>query len=114
MIEKAIELLTKSGEGFKQANELTEAFEDFFTVFETRFLHYPEKRRPVREAIKLMDEIAMTTQDEIMLALMSLIKALNTGNHIGALLMLQENEEALLDKAKRIRVLIEQSKRVRP
>ena len=114
MIEKAIDLLTKSGEGFREANELTEAFEDFFTVFETRFMHYPDKRDPVKATIKLMDEIAMTTQDELMLALMSIIRALNTGNHIGALLMLQEDEEALLDKAKRIRALIEQSKNVRP
>jgi tetratricopeptide (TPR) repeat protein len=114
MIEKAIELLTKSGEGFKEANELTEAFEDFFTVFETRFMHYPKKRRPVKVAIKEMDEIAMTTKDEVMLALVSLIRDMNAGNHIGALLQLQENEEALLDKEKRIRVLIEQSKKVRP
>ena len=114
MIEKAIELLTKSGEGFKQANELTEAFEDFFTVFETRFTYYPDKRRPVKAAIKAMDEIAMTTHDEVMLALVSLIRDMNAGNHIGALLQLQENEESLLDKERRIRALIEQSKKVRP
>jgi tetratricopeptide (TPR) repeat protein len=114
MIEKAIDLLSKSGEGFKEANELNEAFEDFFTVFETRFMHYPEKRRPVKEAIKLMDEIAVSTHDEVMLAIMSLVRALNTGNHIGALLILQENEDDLLNKEKRIRALIEQSKIVRP
>lgn len=114
MIEKAIDLLIKSGEGFKEANELNEAFEDFFTVFETRFMHYPDKRRPVKAAIKLMDEIAVATQNQVMLAIMSLIRALNTGNHIGALLILQENEEDLLDKEKRIRAMIEQSKIVRP
>jgi tetratricopeptide (TPR) repeat protein len=110
MIERAIDLLVKSGEGFKEANELKEAFEDFFTVFETRFMHYPQKRRPIIATIKLMDEIAVTTQDEVMLASMSLVRALNAGNHIGALLILQENEEALLDKGTRIRSLIEQSK----
>ena len=110
MIEKAIDLLSKSGEGFKDANELNEAFEDFFTVFETRFMHYPENRRPIKAAIKLMDEIAIATQDEIMLAVMPLVRALNSGNHIGALLILQENEEDLLDKEKRIRAMIEQSK----
>ena len=114
MVEKAIDLLTKSGEGFKEANELNEAFEDFFTVFETRFLHYPEKRRPVKAAIRMMDEIAVVTQDEIMLAIMSLVRALNTGNHIGALLILQEKYEALLGKEKRIRALIDHSKIVRP
>lgn len=110
MIEKAIDLLTKSGEGFKEANEHKEAFEDLFTVFETRFMHYPTKRIPIKTTIKLMDEIAVTTQDEVILAIMSLVRALNTGNHIGALLILQENEEALLDKGTRIRSLIEQSK----
>jgi tetratricopeptide (TPR) repeat protein len=114
MIEKAIDLLTKSGEGFKEANELNEAFEDFFTVFETRFMHYPEKHNSVKKAIKLMDEIAVAIHDEVMLAIMSLVRALNSGNHIGALLILQENEEDLLDKEKRIRALIEQSKIVRP
>ncbi len=110
MIEKAFDLLTKSGKGFKNANELREAFEDFFTVFETRFIHYPQKLSPINAAIKQMDEIAVTTQDEVMLAIMSLVRALNAGNHIGALLILQENEEALLDKEERIRALIQKSK----
>ena len=60
------------------------------------------------------DKYAVKTQDEVMLAVMSLVRALNTGNHIGALLILQENEEALLDKGTRIRALIEQSKIERP
>ena len=110
---RAIDLLSKSGEGFKKANELKEAFEDFFTVFETRFIHYPDKRKPINHTIKMMDEIAVKTQDEVMLAIMSLVRALNTGNHIGALLILQEHEEALLGKEKRIRTLIAQSKVVR-
>jgi len=114
MIERAIDMLNKSGTGFKEANELNEAFEDFFTVFEARFIHYPDKRRPVKAAIKSMDEIAVTTQDEIMLAMVSLVRALNAGNHIGALLILQENEESLLDKGTRIRAMIEHSKIVRP
>jgi tetratricopeptide (TPR) repeat protein len=114
MLERAIVMLTQSGEGFKVANEPKEAFEDFFTVFETRFMHYPEMKRPIKATIKMMDEVAVATQDEVMLALMSLVRALNTGNHIGALLILQENEEALLDKAKRIRALIARSKIVRP
>jgi tetratricopeptide (TPR) repeat protein len=113
MIERAIDLLAKSGEGFKEANELNEAFEDFFTVFETHFMYYPDKQRPITAAIKKMEEIAVATQDEVMVAIMSLVRALNTGNHIGALLILQENEEDLLDKEKRIRALINQSKIVR-
>ncbi|MFW9793863.1 MAG: hypothetical protein ACFFEE_06170 [Candidatus Thorarchaeota archaeon] len=113
MIDKAIELLTKSAEGFKEANELKEAFEDVFTVFETRFMHIPDKKRPINKAVKIMDEIAMSTQDEVMIALVALVRALNAGNHIGALMILHENEEDLLPKAERIRKLIAQSKAVR-
>jgi tetratricopeptide (TPR) repeat protein len=113
MIEKAIELLEKSAEGFKAANELKESFEDLFGVFEARFMYYPDKRRPIKAVISSMDEIAKTMQDDVMNALLSLIVALNEGNHIGALLTLQANEEDLLAKADRIRILIGQSKKVR-
>jgi len=113
MIDKAIELLTKSAEGFKEANEQREAFEDLFTVFETRFLNIPDKKRPINKSIKMMEDIATSTQDEILVAIASLARALNSGNHIGALMILQENEEDLLSKAERIRSLIEHSKVVR-
>ncbi len=113
MIEKAIDLLTNSAEGFKQANELKESFEDLFDVFEARFLYYPDKRRPIKATIKMMDEIAKVSQDDIMTELVTLIRAMNDGNHIGALLILQENEEDLLAKADRIRKLINHSKEVR-
>jgi len=108
--EKAIELLSKSAEGFKEANEINEAFEDLFAVFEARFLYYPKKRRPIRATIKQMAELTMMAQDDIMSSLLSIVQAMNDGNHIGALLMLQENEEDLLAKAGRIRRLIEKSK----
>ncbi|MFW9959602.1 MAG: hypothetical protein ACFFDV_01200 [Candidatus Thorarchaeota archaeon] len=113
MLEKAINLLEKSAEGFKTANALKESFEDLFLVFETRFMHYSEKRRPIKQTISSMDEIAKILQDDIINALMSLIRALNEGNHIGALLILQENEEDLLAKADRIRKMIAQSRVVR-
>ena len=114
MVEKAIDLLTKSAEGFKEANELNEAFEDLFAVFEARFMYYPKKRRPIKATIKLMAEVSMMCQDDIMSALLSIVRAMNEGNHIGALLILQENEEDLLAKADRIRKLIAQSKLERP
>ena len=113
MIEKAIELLTKSAEGFKAANELKEAFEDLFGVFEAHFMHYPDRRKQIKTTISSMEGIAKTMQDDIINALTSLIIALNEGNHIGALLILQENEESLLTKEDRIRGLIAQSKTVR-
>jgi tetratricopeptide (TPR) repeat protein len=112
-LEKAIELLEKSAEGFKAANELKEAFEDLFTVFEARFMNYQEKWAPINATIASMDEIAKILQDDVINALMALIRALNEGNHIGALLILQENEEDLLDKEERIRRMITQSKAVR-
>ncbi|MGY5860587.1 MAG: hypothetical protein RTU63_14555 [Candidatus Thorarchaeota archaeon] len=108
--EKAIDLLTKSAEGFKEQNEINEAFEDLFAVFEIRFLFYPAKRRPIKATIKLMAELSMMKQDDIMSDLLSIVRAMNEGNHIGALLMLQENEEELLVKADRIRKMIAQSK----
>ncbi|GAH31859.1 unnamed protein product, partial [marine sediment metagenome] len=88
-------------------------FEDIFTVFETRFMHLPDKKRPISKSVKRMNEIASSTQDEILVAIASLARALNSGNHIGALMILQENEEDLLPKADRIRNLIAQSKVVR-
>ncbi len=114
MIEKSIELLSKSAEGFREANELREAFEDLFTVFETRFLHYADSKKPIKSTINIMNEVAATTQDEVLIAIVALVRALNAGNHIGALLILQENEEDMLDKAYRIRRLIQHSKKVRP
>ncbi|MGY5871116.1 MAG: hypothetical protein RTV72_02620 [Candidatus Thorarchaeota archaeon] len=114
MIEKAIDLLTRSSEGFKEANELNEAFEDLFAVFEAKFMHYPSKRRPIKTTIKQMAEVSMMIQDDVMAALLSIVRAMNEGNHIGALLLLQENEEDLLAKSDRIRKLIDQSKIERP
>jgi len=113
MREKAIELLTNSAEGFKQARELKESFEDLFMVFEAKFLYYADKKRPIKDTIKMMDEIAKVCQDDVMTALVSLIRSMNEGNHIGALLVLQENEEDMLAKADRIRTLINHSKKVR-
>jgi tetratricopeptide (TPR) repeat protein len=113
MLEKAINLLEKSAKGFKDANELKEAFEDLFSVFEARFLYYPDEWSQINTTISSMDEIAKTLQDDVINALVSLIRALNEGNHIGALLILQENEEELLTKEDRIRKMITQSKAVR-
>ena len=113
MAEKAIEQLTKSAEGFKEANEIIEAFEDLFSVFEARFLYYPTKRRSIKSTIKLMAELTMMKQDDSMSALLSIVRAINEGNHIGALLMLQENEEDLLAKVDRVQKLITQSKKER-
>jgi tetratricopeptide (TPR) repeat protein len=114
VVETAINLLAQSAEGFRKVNEDKEAFEDLFVVFEARFLFLPDKRKPINNIIKTMEEISMAQQDEVISALTSIVRALNAGNHIGALLTLQENEDHLLSKADRIRALISQSKLVRP
>lgn len=114
MIKKSIDFLTKSSEGFREANEYREAFEDLYLVFETSFLHYANKRRPIKAIIKKLDELATISQNEIMIAIVALVRALNSGNHISALLILQENEEDMLNKAEKIRKLIKHSKKVRP
>ncbi len=114
MIKKSIDFLTKSSEGFREANEYREAFEDMYLVFETSFLHYANKRRPIKAIIKKLDELATIAQNEIMIAIVALVRALNSGNHISALLILQENEEDMLNKAEKIRKLIKHSKKVRP
>lgn len=114
MIKKSIDFLTKSSEGFREANEYREAFEDLYLVFETSFLHYANKRRPIKAIIKKLDELATIAQDEILIAIVALVRALNSGNHISALLILQENEEDMLNKAEKIRKLIKHSKKVRP
>ncbi|MCJ7817864.1 MAG: hypothetical protein MUP60_03340 [Candidatus Thorarchaeota archaeon] len=113
MIQKSIELLTNSASGFIEKSEYKEAFEDLFIVFETRFLHYADKKRPITSIIKQMDELATITQSETMISIVVLVRALNAGNHISALLILQENEEDMLNKAERIRKLINYSKNVR-
>ena len=114
MIIKSIDLLTKSSEGFREAKEYKEAFEDLYLVFETSFLHFAKKRRPIKAIIKQMDEVATISQNQILIAIVALVRALNSGNHISALLILQENEEDMLDKAEKIRKLINHSKKVRP
>ena len=114
MIIKSIDLLTKSSQGFREVNEYKEAFEDLYLVFETSFLHYAQKRRPIKAIIKQMDEVATIAQNKILIAIVALVRALNSGNHISALLILQENEEDMLDKAEKIRKLINHSKKVRP
>jgi tetratricopeptide (TPR) repeat protein len=113
MIERSVDLLSRSAEGFKEAKEYKESFEDLFTVFETRFIHYPDRMKPINAVIMSMDEVASTAHDEMMNSIVAFVRALNSGNHIGALFILQDNEEDLLDKASRMRKLIEQSKVVR-
>ena len=53
-----------------------------------------------------MDAISKFTQDSTMLAIVPVVKAIGKGNHLTALLHLQEREEDLLKIRERLRALI--------
>jgi tetratricopeptide (TPR) repeat protein len=110
MIEKAIELLNKSAASFKGINEPRDAFEDFLVVFETLYDRFPRRTDDISRVIKKMDDLAMTTRDDALTSIMSILHAVESGSHIGALLILQENEEDLLSKRDRLHELVETAK----
>ncbi len=110
MIEKAIELLNKSAASFKGINEPRDAFEDYLVVFETLYDRFPRRTDDISRVIKKMDDIAMTTGDSVLTSIMSILHAVESGSHIGALLILQENEEDLLSKRDRLHALVETAK----
>ena len=107
MIEKAIDLLQKSAIGFKAAHEEREAFDDLFTVTEIIIKHDPSAVDKLAEIIKEMELIISFTQEDSMLAAMPIIKALGNGNHLSALMLLQESEEDLPKKRERLKTLID-------
>jgi len=105
--EKATELLQKSAQGFKNAGETKEAFEDLFTVYETIFTYKRKgNKRKLNRIVKEMDEIARTIRDEGMLCIIAVLQAVQKDKYIAALLALQEREDEVLDKRHRIRILI--------
>ncbi|MHA1882554.1 MAG: hypothetical protein ACTSUO_05860 [Candidatus Thorarchaeota archaeon] len=105
MIEKAIILLQMSADGFKTAHEQAEAFNDLFTVVETLIL-YNLNTADKTDIINEMEEISKFKQESSMLATVPVIKAIGKGNHLRALLHLQEREEDLLKIRERLRTLI--------
>jgi len=107
MIEKAIDLLQKSAIGFKAAHEEREAFDDLFTVTEIIMKHDPSAVDKLAEIIKEMELIISFTQEDSMIAAMPIIKALGNGNHLSALMLLQEREEDLPKKRERLKTLID-------
>jgi tetratricopeptide (TPR) repeat protein len=111
MIEKAIEYLWKSAEAFEKIEELEDAFEDLFTIFEVLFEHQPESKTKIDLVIRKMDEITMATKNETIISLMSVVRALVKYNPIRALLALQEREEDLMSKRDRLRKLVELSEK---
>ncbi|MGY5861692.1 MAG: hypothetical protein RTU09_04915 [Candidatus Thorarchaeota archaeon] len=110
MIEKAIDLLNKSAASFKGINEPKDAFEDLLVVFETLYDHFPKRTEDISRVIKKMDDLAMTTRDDVLTSIMFILHAVESGSHIGALLILQENEEDLLSKRDRLHGLVETAK----
>ncbi|MDF1541039.1 MAG: hypothetical protein P1Q69_19235 [Candidatus Thorarchaeota archaeon] len=107
--EKATELLEKSAQGFKDAGETKEAFEDLFTVYETVFIYKRQgNKRKLNQIVKEMDEIARTTRDEGMLCTIAVLQAVQKDKYIAALLALQEREDEIMDTRVRLRNLIKQ------
>ncbi|MFW9846263.1 MAG: hypothetical protein ACFFD6_05925 [Candidatus Thorarchaeota archaeon] len=113
LVDRALELLNQSARGFRDIDEMSDAFEDFFTVFEVLFLNYPDNREEIFKILSEMDEISRTTQDFKMESMMNVLHPLDKGNPTAALLALQEREEELLPELERLRALVEQSKKVR-
>lgn len=107
MIEKAIDLLQESARGFKAAHEEREAFDDLFTVTEIIIKHDPSAIGKLAEIIKEMELIISFTQEDSMIAAMPIIKAISNGNHLSALMMLQEREEDLPKKRDRLKSLVD-------
>ncbi|TFF95073.1 hypothetical protein EU546_03925 [Candidatus Thorarchaeota archaeon] len=105
MYEKAIEYLLESAEGFRDIDEEIEAFDDLFAVFSILLEHKPDDQR-LSEVLSAMDEIGLTTRDETVSLTLSVVRPLFHGNHIAALLALQESEEELEAKADRLRELV--------
>ncbi|MFX0108120.1 MAG: hypothetical protein ACFE7R_07545 [Candidatus Hodarchaeota archaeon] len=113
LIDKAISLLRNSAAGFAEIQEIDDAFEDLFSVFEAMFLHHSENREEIAGILSEMDEMTRSSQDLKMESLMAVLHPLDSGNHTAALLALQEREEELLQKRERLRRLVEHSKVVR-
>jgi tetratricopeptide (TPR) repeat protein len=105
--DHATELLEKSAQGFKNAGEVIEAFEDLFTVYETVFTHKRKgNKRRLNRIVKDMDQISRATRHEGMLATMAVLQSIQKDKYIAALLALQEREDELLDRRQRLRTLI--------
>ena len=113
LLDKAIGLLRDSANGFKAIDEMSDAFEDLFAVFEALFQHRSESRDEIGKVLVEMDELARTTQEYKMQSLMTVINSLEKGNPTAALLALQEREEELLPLRERLLALVKQSQLVR-
>jgi tetratricopeptide (TPR) repeat protein len=113
LLDKAIGLLRDSADGFKSIDEMSDAFEDLFAVFEALFLHRSDSREEIGKVLDEMDELARTAQEYKMHSLMTVINSLEKGSPTAALLALQEREEELLPLRERLLTLVKQSKLVR-
>ncbi|NWF96168.1 MAG: hypothetical protein HXY34_08490 [Candidatus Thorarchaeota archaeon] len=107
MVRKGIELLRQSAKGFRQINEMRDAFEDLYVVLETLLERYPENTANIREVLAEMEEIAITTKDEYMTSMLTVLKAIEKKSYVASVLMLQEHEDALQQKRDRLGRLIE-------
>ena len=111
MKEKAIKLLRESANGFREIGELKEAFEDLFLILTVLSEEKPEEEDQFGALLDELQEIALSTGDERMQLVLTVLRPLQLRNHFAAILRLQEHEDELGDKVSMLRRIIEAKKR---
>ncbi len=106
-LERATRLLEKSAREFLSIGEEKEAFNDLFMVYSTIYSwKQPESSDHLDEIMSQLEEIARITKDEEVQATMAVVRELQRGKYIAALLALQEREDDLLSRRDKLRELI--------
>lgn len=108
---RAIDLLRHSLTGFKNMNEPKEAFEDLFTIFNALWNRTPNGSEEIDKVLREMQEVALTTGEEYMNVIVSILRHLYRSETLEAQQTLQDNEKILGDKTKILHDLIEAQKR---
>ncbi|MGY5852600.1 MAG: hypothetical protein RTU92_03450 [Candidatus Thorarchaeota archaeon] len=106
LINEAVEMLSSSAVGFMNIKEYKEAFEDYYTVFITQFEFFPKRKKVLRKLLKEMDRISVITQDDVMIAVLAVLRPMESDSYTAALLTLQAREEELLDRRDKLHELI--------
>ncbi len=107
LLDRGIDLLGRAADGFEEAKEYQESFEDLFSIFEALVFHPNSKKRAMNSTLKKMEEIAKISPTTASTAVMSVLRPLVKGNYTASILSLQEHEEELPDKRNRLRKIID-------
>ncbi|MHA1772204.1 MAG: hypothetical protein ACTSYL_01105 [Candidatus Thorarchaeota archaeon] len=111
LTKRAIDLLRLSLTGFKKMNEPKEAFEDLFTIFNALWHYNQNGAEEIDHVLGEMQDIALTTGEEYMKVIVSILRHLYRSETLEAQQILQDNEKILGDKTKILHDLIEAQKR---